>query len=246
MEIRWLEQVTADVPSGNEWFSADEHLILRGMKIPKRRSDWQLGRWAAKQAVAAYLQLSSKSYDLATIELRPAATGAPDVYVSGGPANISISLSHRDGTAACAVVSAEGVVGCDLELIEPRSDVFITDYFTPEEQEIIAHSEGAQRDRLVTILWSAKESALKALRTGLRVDTRSVCACLADPCALKSDAHAGDESNEWFPLRVREAATGQLFAGWWRCLGSLVRTVVSQPAADPPIPLLQQRLASTR
>lgn len=38
-----------------------------------------------------------------------------------------------------------------------------------EEQELVARAP--ERDELVALLWSGKESALKALREGLRLDT---------------------------------------------------------------------------
>ncbi len=52
------------------------------------------------------------------------------------------------------------------------SDAFVADYFAPEEQTLIAHSSPADRELMLALLWSAKESALKALREGLRLDTR--------------------------------------------------------------------------
>lgn len=170
---------------------------------------------------------------LAAIEILAAATGAPEVFVDHQPAGVSISLSHRDRVAACALAPSGGVVGCDLELVEPRSAAFVSDYFTADEQQSIVQASAEQRDRLATVLWSAKESALKALQVGLRVDTRAVTASIvADPCnAIETeDSRAADE---WYPLRARYEQS-QEFAGWWRLIGRLVRTVVSVPSADPP------------
>jgi len=242
MEISWLEQFIADVPLDDEWLSVGEQLVLAGMKILKRRADWRLGRWAAKRAITAYLELPSDPRQLAAIEIRPAATGAPEVFFDNQPAGISISLSHRNGTGTCAVVSPGGVVGCDLELVEPRSDAFVGDYFTAEERGTIGCSSPEQRDCVVTVLWSAKESALKALRTGLRVDTRCVSACIHDgprhAVALgdNSGMRIALASREWLPLSVCYEED-QVLAGWWQCIDKLVRTVVSIPAAGPPIAL---------
>ena len=63
-------------------------------------------------------------------------------------------------------------LGCDLEVIEPRSEEFVADYFTTEEQKMVSQAPIADRSKLLALLWSAKESALKALREGLRFDTR--------------------------------------------------------------------------
>ena len=224
MEVQWLEQTAADVSADDAWLSTAERLLCGSMKLAKRRNDWSLGRWTAKHAVANYLGLALAPEALASIEIRPAASGAPEVFLNDQPAEVSISLSHSDGTAACAVAPAGAVTGCDLERIEPRSEAFIADYFTAEEQAMIAQAAPAERDRLVTVLWSAKESALKALRTGLRLDTRRVSVWLASPSQ-------GSES--WSALTVRYA--DQLFQGWWRSSGGLARTMVSVPAAGPPI-----------
>lgn len=242
MVVHWLEQVSGDVPETDDWLSSSEQLIFSGMKIPKRRADWRLGRWTAKCALTTYLELAAGSKSLATIEVRPAPTGAPEVFLDDQRANVSISLSHCHGTAACAVVPLDAVVGCDLELVESRNSAFIGDYFTTEEQGIIAQSPTSERDRLVTVLWSAKEGALKALRTGLRLDTRSVSAWLGVESLRRTEADlsSGTRSSTasylagvWSPLCVRYDKD-QIFAGWWQCIDELVRTVVSVPSAQPP------------
>ena len=71
---------------------------------------------------------------------------------------------------------------------------FVADYFTPAEQAL-AHRAPSERDwqRVTNLIWSAKESALKVLRTGLRRDTRSVEVTLGD----------GD-GDDWVPLTVEE------------------------------------------
>jgi 4'-phosphopantetheinyl transferase len=233
MHIDWLEQTGADLPADNQWLSGKELLRLTAIPIPKRRADWRLGRWTAKQAVAAVLNLPA---DLANIEIHPAPSGAPEVFLNNHPADIAISLSHRDGTALCTVAPLGTTFGCDLELIEPRSDAFVADYFTIDEKALIEQASMAERPRLVTLLWSAKESALKALRVGLRLDTT----CMY----VTPDGWLEGKGQEWRPLQVRYSA-GQVFGGWWRVQNNLVRTVVSDPPLPIPIPL-HARLASVR
>jgi len=140
-----------------------------------------------------------------------------------------LSLSHREGIGICAAAPEDVALGCDLELVEPRSEAFTAGYFTAEEQKTISGSPAALRDLLVMVLLSAKESALKALRTGLRLDTRSVSAILHNgfPSALHP------EMGTWRPLSVRHA--DQVFPGWWACVDGFVRTAVSIPAANAPV-----------
>jgi len=228
IDIHWLEQRDVDIPPEDDWLSAKEWARLAGLRFPKRRADWRLGRWTAKRAVAAYLGVSRDRHALSVIEIRPAASGAPEVYLADKPANASISISHRQGIAMCAVGPASSALGCDLEIIEPRIDAFVRDYFTEQEQVAInniADEEG--RRRAVAVIWSAKESALKAMMVGLRVDTRSVSVTRADRsigCA------------EWYCLTVA-GLDSQIFDGWWQQSGKLLRTVVATQKSRAPIRL---------
>lgn len=174
MNVYWLEQTEVDVRSEDDWLHASELVRLRAMRVPKRRTDWRLGRWTAKLAFAAYLDLPAHSRFLMDMEIRPAETGAPELYFADKPADASISISHCGGRAICAIAASGIELGCDLERIEPRTDAFIADYFTDAEKAVIARTSAANNPRMLALLWSAKESALKVLQTGLRADTRSV------------------------------------------------------------------------
>ncbi len=213
--IHWLEQHEADLPDENDWLSASELIRLGTLRFPKRRADWLLGRWTAKLAVSAYLGRSTSQEALRVVEIHPAESGAPLVFLASEPARISISISHRDGLAMCAVAAPNTRLGCDLELIEAHSEAFIRDYFTEEEQRAIQAASEEDRHRMATLMWSAKESALKALGVGLRADTRSVGICLAGKSAGLS----------WNALRVH--VNDELsFEGWWKQSGRLIRTIV--------------------
>jgi 4'-phosphopantetheinyl transferase len=127
----------------------------------------------------------------------------------------------------CAVTAAGVQLGCDLEVVEPHGEAFISDYFTPAEQSLL-HDTSQETDRMVALIWSAKESALKALRTGLRDDTRSVSvSVLAMP--------SGDAG--WGQLSVQTRTAGTL-QGWWQHSGSLVRTLIVDPVGQLPISFL--------
>jgi len=247
MQVYWLEQTAAQVPEHTDWLNATDAAYANGLRFAKRRTDWLLGRWTAKRAVAACLPLPTDPGTLVDIEIRPEPSGAPEAFFSGSPAGVSISLSHSSGVAACAVVESGAVLGCDLETIEPRSDDFIRDYFTAEELGQIAQAETGARDWLVTLFWSAKESALKALRTGLRLDTRSLTVVpissiqdekIERPKAQGLSRQLQDELGAWHPLRV-SCSAGQVFQGWWQHGESLVRTVVAASPSPPPVRLSQ-------
>jgi phosphopantetheinyl transferase (holo-ACP synthase) len=65
-----------------------------------------------------------------------------------------------------------------MERIETRGWEFVDDFFTPDEIAQVRETSLAERDTLVTAIWSAKEAVLKALHVGLTVDTRCVSVTL--------------------------------------------------------------------
>jgi 4'-phosphopantetheinyl transferase len=177
----------SDLPAGRVWLSPLETERMSAMRFTKRRSEWLLGRWTAKQALAGSLGLPGDEHSLARIEMRTItggeAGGAPEAFVDGSPSALGVSLTDRAGWAVC-VVSDTTRIGCDLELVEPRSPV-VRDFLTRSEQEAVARPPfAASADLMANLIWSAKESALKVLRTGLRRDTRSVVVCFPSrpPC----------------------------------------------------------------
>jgi len=223
-QVYWLEQTLADVPAEDDWLDASESICLNGMRFAKRRADWRLGRWTAKCAVASFLRVPADPQALTKIAIRPASSGAPEVFFANEPA-VTLSISHRSGAAMCAVAPWGVDLGCDLEVIEPRSEAFVEDFFTQGEQALVAQVCAKERSRLLALLWSAKESALKALREGLRLDTRSVVVSLGEGTL---------DLNDWSPLQVR-CADGRSFDGWWQQTHTIVRTLVANPPPDSPI-----------
>jgi 4'-phosphopantetheinyl transferase len=224
MDVYWLEQVEGDVPPNDDWLEASEAALLARLRFAKRRADWRLGRWTAKCAVSKYLSLQRPP---ASVEIRAAPSGVPEVYLDSQPAKVTISLSHRAGRAVCAVAHCGAALGCDLELVEPRSSAFAADYFATREQLLVAKAAPDCRDELLTLLWSAKESALKALGEGLRLDTRCVTVSLVG----EEDVPRGVPQAAWKKRRIFAVA---------RRTGDIVRTIVAAPALDPPIGLVEQ------
>ncbi|WIX98589.1 4'-phosphopantetheinyl transferase superfamily protein [Amycolatopsis mongoliensis] len=214
----WLAHGMRHVPSADDWLSAAESARLAGLPHPKRRSELRLSRWTAKQAIAEVLGLGTDPGSLARIEVRPASSGAPVVCHDGVPAPLAVSLTDRADWAVCLLGPPGTALGCDLELVEPRSAAFVRTWFTARERETVAAGD---RSVLANLIWSAKESALKVLRTGLRRDTRSV------------EVELGAAGPEWSPLVVR-AAEGDEFPGWWRRYGDFLLTCAAAAPGEPP------------
>ena len=208
-----------DVPQGDAWLGPRERHLQSGLVHRKRRLDWRRGRWTAKAAMARRLD----GLAVERIEVLPNDAGAPEVYVDGAHVGVSLTISHRRDFAVCAVTDA-GALGCDLEHIEPRSRGFVRDFFCPGEVAHVLESPTDQQPLLANLIWSAKESSLKALGVGLRRDTRSVEVL---------DIQDGDEGR-WCALSVLDHATGITLYGWWRYHGEFLMTLVSDRAIAPP------------
>lgn len=217
MAIRWLVAELSALPEGDDWLGPEERAVQANLKLPKRRTEWRLGRFVAKRSLGPAVGIER----LDRIQIIAAADGAPEAFVDGSRLPGSVSISHRSGVAAC-VASRSARVGCDLEAVEPRSQRFVDDFFTERERRAIRGPESPVRDRHVALTWSAKESALKVLRVGLRRDTRSVEVRIEDPAARGAD---------WHPFTATVSPENRRFVGRWRLEGDLVLTVICDDAA---------------
>jgi 4'-phosphopantetheinyl transferase len=207
--------------------SPAERAVFARLTFAKRRREWLLGRWTAKRLLQFSQHLyPTPSLDAVTVGNDP--DGAPYLSVNReGRLPLSLSISHREERAFCALLlsplpassdASSAAVGADVERIEPRAPAFVRDFFTPGEVRRVWACPPAMRDTMVTVLWSAKEAVLKALRQGLRVDTRSVEIChVAGIEGDRSLAGAGGRASEpWHVLDVRCALPGAgHLAAWW-------------------------------
>ena len=231
--IDWLLQSSAAHPAIAQGIAPEgllspaEAARLATMPVAKRRRDWLLGRWTAKRLLQERVARRAGvllPFSAFTIASDP--DGAPRVIVDSLAApgidalgSLPVSISHSNGQAFCGLHAGPGTLGVDIERIEPRAPEFAQDYFTTPELAQLHAAPPSQRDLLTTLIWSAKEAALKSLRLGLTVDTRSVS------CA---PAEGYGPSWGWGTLGVTSTlqAAGAGFAGWWRTVGEYVLTVV--------------------
>lgn len=231
--LRWLVQsvegqpeIAAGQPPPGLLSPVEETRLAR-FKVTKRRRDWLLGRWTAKQLLQVHVhELSGVAPPLDELIVANGEDGAPRVALTKASADylpLSLSISHSHGYAFCALYAPQEVaawqggplpqVGADLERVEPRDPNFVTDFFCAGEIDRQRDAPPELHDMLVTAVWSAKEAALKALHLGLRADTRCV------ECVISPEYPVG-----WTPFPVRLA--GELAAhyptthidGWWRML----------------------------
>lgn len=152
-----------------------------------------------------------------------APSGAPEVHVGGRAAPYVLSITHSHGFAAAAL-APEGVrLGLDLERIEPRPSSFLEDWFTSSERAFVGASPAGEAALRATLVWSAKEAVMKALREGLRIAPRDVETVPAPGPAdglWRRFAGRGPGSAEW--------------SGWWSAMDGFVLAAVADPPSGPP------------
>jgi 4'-phosphopantetheinyl transferase len=228
--VGWLSCSQVDVPDGDGWLSPRERATLAALRLERRRMDWRLGRWTAKHAVRASMGACAPSA-LDAVEIIAAPDGAPEAFVAGRAALLAMSLSHRDGVAVCAVAPNKTAIGCDIEAVEARSDAFVADWFTEEERAVVPAWPLSSRALVTALVWSGKESALKALREGLRLDTRDV--------EVRFGVSPRSEGLRWESFAVVGPGGQCCFAGRWRHhLGHVFTVVAPAPWDSDPTALV--------
>jgi 4'-phosphopantetheinyl transferase len=243
--IRW--NLRAGPPPGGRggslptWLGPSERAHAARLLVPKRRADFLLGRWAAKELLAGLLASPrGGAPPLDSYEIVPGPRGAPVVRrPDGARLPFGVSVSHSDGTAFCAAWPDPDdalAAGADLERIEARSEAFVRDFFTDAETAAWdARPAGGPRDLLATALWSAKEAVLKALRLGLTVDTRHIDCDLFPAPVPSEETLPGPDGDGWKRFRVRVApgtAPGSsAVAGFWREEEGFVLTLAVRGSA---------------
>lgn len=248
--IHWLTRTTAanphivqgEAPPG--LLSEEEAAFFRQFTVRKRRQDWLLGRWTAKLLLQEMMRLEQgQIMALDQIVILPGDDGAPQATLNGSnvdpSASFTISISHSNGRSLCAAVALpEWPLGVDIERIEPRAANFAANFFTVRERQQLEQSDGQQRETLITAIWSGKEAALKAVRQGLRSDTRSL-SCLFEeahaavgrqlPPDPGAPAFSTPRIERWLPFGISwepKAEHGPPhLQGWWMVDDGFVLTM---------------------
>jgi 4'-phosphopantetheinyl transferase len=192
--------------------SAEERERHESFRVLKRRRDWLLGRWTAKNLLREHLNQHSIFVPLDQIVIRADEDGSPYALLSGQRLPVNLSISHSGAHSLCALTDdTDARVGADIEVIEPRPMSLAEQFFTEEELTAVLARPEAERDARITLVWSAKEAFLKCTKEGLRVDTRAISVELPE---LLADA--GDWQTMRVSPRVELMRVGTDYRAWWR------------------------------
>ena len=131
------------------------------LKYETRKRSYLIGRYAAKQAVAALVQ----EKDLQKILIEQGIFSQP-VVRCGDEHNIQVSITHCEEIGAAIAFPEAHPMGIDLQEIDANRREVIESQATEDEKKIVMMLSRSY-DTLLTLLWTAKEALSKVLKTGM-------------------------------------------------------------------------------
>ena len=209
----------------DDFLSGEEKKRLSELRFQKRRADWLRGRWAAKKLLLL-ADPGCSNLPIQSIQVANEPEGAPYLLIGGGQRYTGVlSISHCGSYALCAI--SDSKVGCDLEHIERRPDIFIEDFFTHAEVQYVRESPEDIRPILVNLVWSMKEAVLKSIGKGLHMDTRMVQVDPPQGLTIKQVKKSG-----WKAVTVHSPAIDQPIHAWWQLRYGYMLTLAAIPGTQ--------------
>ena len=142
---------SADAPASA--FTDEELIVASAFKLPKRRDEWLLSRYAAKQ-LAIQMGIAEDPRDVRVER--------PQLVIGGVASEWYVSLSHSASYAAAAIDRAP--IGIDIQVVRELSDsathLFLSDAETEELHRCALPNA-------ILHFWCAKEAAWKQRSTEL-------------------------------------------------------------------------------
>ena len=167
LHVTWLHAADADaalLAEATSWLDVAEHDRAGRFARREDATDFLLGRWLARRALAATTgtRPDEWSFDLGD-HGKPLARG-PSVHAP------AFNLSHGGGLVVCALcATADSSVGVDVESISRRlPGRRLERFLTERELHALGPESGSAFARRFWRTWTLKEATLKAAGTDLR------------------------------------------------------------------------------
>ncbi len=209
------------------FLSEAEREGLRQFRGEARPLGFLRGRWAAKQALVRAFGGQHREWSIAN-----GVFGQPVAQFDAGvKPPVAVSVSHSNVGALALAVPASCPAAIDCEVVSAQNLDAIRSQMREDELEAAARSGLPVIDAL-TMLWSLKESACKALGAGLSADFQVL--------GMTQLAFSGDDR-----LRVRFSHFAHIQGQALRRGGQVASLVfaASRRIAGGGAPVLQQELA---
>ena len=128
-----------------------------------RKKTFITGRYSAKKAISQLCKIS----DLSEIFIYNGIFDHPIIQHPKTP-NIHVSIAHTDNASIAVAFPEDYPMGIDIEYVCPLKSKSITTQLSLAEINL-RNCLDISEDKLAIILWTAKESIAKTLKTGLMV-----------------------------------------------------------------------------
>ncbi len=180
-----------------------------------RREDWMMGRIAAKEVLANWIEEKTTEGRLnpIDIEIRVDDQGKPyGVCVVAEDLQLpDISIAHAKRYAVTIAADQLGTsIGVDYEWLDGFDHQDVLDGgFSPDDIEKIRALPEADQQKATAALWCSKEAAAKALGSGLNHEPRE---WLVDNFDMKSGMASISYQNEQFQTRFWFSGAGEVVA----------------------------------
>ncbi len=150
-----------------EWLDGGERKRRQRFLFPEPRREFTLCRAALRSLLCG--ELGCRNGDLAIDFLE---FGKPFAMVEGTPAPVAFNVSHS-GRHGLIALASEGRIGVDVEERSPDRDLdsMIRMLFAPGERSAFNTVSGIGKIDLFYRLWTMKEALIKAVGSGLSLDT---------------------------------------------------------------------------
>jgi len=152
-------QSMAEYESIIRYLHIQERNYYDTLKFEKRMRSYLIGRFAAKQAVAAL----TGEEKLENINIQAGIFTQP--IISSAKGNLQVSITHCEGYGAALAFPEAHPMGIDFEKIDVKKRRVFESQITKAEEESI-DLLSIPLDTALTLLWSAKEALSKVLKTG--------------------------------------------------------------------------------
>ncbi|MGR9375580.1 4'-phosphopantetheinyl transferase family protein [Rhizobium leguminosarum] len=185
-----LWQYSKNESDWNRWMqslSSDERDRAATYRFERDRASFIAGRYLLRQLLSLQTGISPSK-----VPLSPDRHGKLRLEGRDRP---QFSLANADGLVAVAVASGCDYVGIDCERVDAEiEEAAVDSYCSADERRWLAELPARERARGAIALWTLKESHLKALGVGLRVDPRNVAFSWKDGIPVIT---GGDRDRRW-------------------------------------------------
>jgi len=155
----------------HKYLSSSEMNRYLNLSVEKKKMSFLAGRIASKLACQKTME-NVNPVELEIVNDTSAEfKGRPLLFYKHNIIG-KISLTHSQDLA-CALFDKDENIGIDLEYDCSRNQSFYKFNFTLLEKDLISCFQSTQRDRMITLLWTAKEAMSKVVGKGLTVDARN-------------------------------------------------------------------------